>query len=106
MSESVNKYVVDTEYNCKLQLVSDSKIGLELMSWLKDWTVTCSYIFVILLEMLCFFSLLRIWSRWSRHYLGPGAEIKFLINIFCRQFGGCYDEDKLISSSISIVLLF
>ena len=34
---------------------------------------------------------------------GAGAEIKFLINIFCSQFGGCYDEDKLISTSISIV---
>ena len=47
-------------------------------------------------------------SRWSRNYLGPGAgaEIKFLINIFCSQFGGCYDEDKLISSSVSIVLHF
>ena len=37
---------------------------------------------------------------------GTEAEIKFLINIFCSQFGGCYDEDKLISTSISIVLLF
>ena len=39
--------------------------------------------------------------------LGPGAgaraEIKFLINIFCSQFGGCYDEDKLISTSIRTV---
>ena len=52
--------------------------------------------------------MLRSRSRWSRNYLGPGAgaEIKFLINIFCRQFGGCYDEDKLISTSISLVLLF
>ena len=47
-------------------------------------------------------------SRWSRNYLGPGAGagIKFVINIFCSQFGGCYDEDKLIFTSISIVLLF
>ena len=37
---------------------------------------------------------------------GAGAEIKFLINIFCSQFGGCYNEDKLISTSISVVLLF
>ena len=51
-------------------------------------------------------AVLRSRSRWSRNYLGPGAEIKFLINIFCSQFGGCYDEDKLISTSISIVLLF
>ena len=36
---------------------------------------------------------------------GAGAEIK-LINIFCSQFGGCYDEDKFISTSSSIVLLF
>ena len=51
---------------------------------------------------------MRSRSRWSRNYLGPGAgvEIKFLINIFCSQFGGCYNEDKLISTSISIVLLF
>ena len=28
------------------------------------------------------------------------------LDIFCSQFGGCYDEDKLISTSISIVLLF
>ena len=51
---------------------------------------------------------LRSRSRWSRNYLGPGpgAEIKFLINIFCSQLRGCYDEDKLISTSISIVLLF
>ena len=40
------------------------------------------------------------------HYLGPGAGIKFLINIFCRQFGGCYDEEKLISTSIILVILF
>ena len=40
--------------------------------------------------------------------MGPGAgtEIKFLINMFCSQFGGCYDEDKLISTSISIVLYY
>ena len=37
---------------------------------------------------------------------GAGAEIKFFINIFCNQFGGCYDEDKLISTSIGIVQLF
>ena len=47
-------------------------------------------------------------SRWSRNYLGPGAwaEIEFLINMFCSQFGGFYDEDELIYTSISIVLLF
>ena len=52
--------------------------------------------------------MLRRRSLWSQNSLGPGAgaEIKFLINIFCSQFGGCYDEDKLISTSISIVLLF
>ena len=51
---------------------------------------------------------LRSRSRWSRNNLGPGAgaEIKFFINIFCSQFGRCYDEDKLISNSISILLLF
>ena len=37
---------------------------------------------------------------------GAGAEIKYLINNFCNQFGGCYDEEKLISTSISIVILF
>ena len=36
----------------------------------------------------------------------PEAKLNFLINIFCGQFGGCQDEDKLISTSISIVLLF
>ena len=55
-------------------------------------------------------AVLRSRSRRSQNYLGPGAgagdEIKFLINIFCSQFGECYDEDKLISTSISIVLLF
>ena len=39
-----------------------------------------------------------IWGR------GPGAENKFYINIFCSQFGGFQDEEKLISTSISIVL--
>ena len=49
----------------------------------------------------------KLFGTWSRkNYLGPGAEIKFLIYMFCSQFGGCYDEDKLISSSFSIVLLF
>ena len=47
-----------------------------------------------------------LWSRsqWSQNYLGPGAgdEIKFLIIIFGSQFGGCYNEDKIISTSISI----
>ena len=49
---------------------------------------------------MLFFSVLR---SQSQKYLGPGAgaEIKILINIFCSQFGGCYDEDKLISTSIS-----
>ena len=53
-------------------------------------------------------TVLRSRSRWSRNYLGPGAgaKIKFLINIFCSKFGGCYDEDELISTSISLVLLF
>ena len=37
---------------------------------------------------------------------GAEAEIKILINIFCSQFGECYGEDKLISTSISIVILF
>ena len=44
-------------------------------------------------------------SLWSRIYLGPGAEIKNLIHIFCSPFGGCYDEDKLNATYISIVLL-
>ena len=36
-------------------------------------------------------SVLRSRSRWRRNYLIPeaGAEIISLINIFCRQFGGC-----------------
>ena len=36
-------------------------------------------------------SVLRSRSRWSWNYLEPvaGAEINFLINIFCIQFGGC-----------------
>ena len=38
-------------------------------------------------------------SRCSRNYLGRG--IKFLTKIFCSQFGGCYDEEKLFSSSFS-----
>ena len=37
--------------------------------------------------------------------LRPEAEIVFIIIIFCSQFGGCYDEEKLISTSISMVLL-
>ena len=43
--------------------------------------------------------MLRSRSRWIRNYLRPGAgaEIKFLVNIFYSQFGGCYDENKLIS---------
>ena len=36
---------------------------------------------------------------------GAGAEIKFLKHIFCSPFGGCYDEDKLNATYISIVLL-
>ena len=36
---------------------------------------------------------------------GAGAEIIFIINIFCCQFGGCQVEEKLISTSISMVLL-
>ena len=37
----------------------------------------------------CTFLVLR--RRWSRNYLRPGAgaEIIFLINVYCRQFGGC-----------------
>ena len=45
-------------------------------------------------------------SRWSRNYLGAGAEIKFLINMFCSQFGGCYDEEKRIPTSISNIAIF
>ena len=31
---------------------------------------------------------------------GAGAEIIFVINIFCSQFGVCQDEEKQISASI------
>ena len=30
----------------------------------------------------------------------------FLLNIFCSQCGGCYDEEKLISTSIKTYLIF
>ena len=42
-------------------------------------------------------------SWWSRNYLRPGAgaEIVFLINIYCSQFGGCWDEEKTPSRHIS-----
>ena len=39
-------------------------------------------------------------SRWSRNYLRPGAgaEMIFLINIYCSQFGRCKDEENIISN--------
>ena len=37
--------------------------------------------------------------------LRPGAEIIFLINVYCSQFGVCKDEEKLIPISISMVQL-
>ena len=37
--------------------------------------------------------------------LQPEPEIN-LINIFCSQFGGCLNEEKVIASSNSIVLVF
>ena len=36
---------------------------------------------------------------------GAGTEIIFVINIFCIQFSGRWDEEKLISTSISMLLL-
>ena len=38
-----------------------------------------------------FYPVLQSRSQWIRNYLGPGAGagIKFLINMFCSQFGGC-----------------
>ena len=46
---------------------------------------------------------LRSRSRWSRIYLKPGAgaNIIFLINIYCSQFEGCQDEEKPPMSHIS-----
>ena len=46
-------------------------------------------------------------SRWSRNYLRSiaGTEFIFLINIYSSQFGGCQDEDKLVSTSFGMVLL-
>ena len=34
-----------------------------------------------------------------------GAEIILVINIYCSQFGGCKDEETLISTYIGMVLL-
>ena len=50
--------------------------------------VTFEHTILNLSKVKLFLSVLR--SR-SRNYLGPGAgaEIQFLINIFCCQFGGC-----------------
>ena len=33
-----------------------------------------------------------------------GSEIILVINIYCSQFGGCQDEETLISTSIDMVL--
>ena len=50
-------------------------------------------------------------SQWSRNYLRPGtgagAEIIFLTNIYCSQFGGCKDEEKPnISYGTTVILQF
>ena len=65
------------------------------------------------LKMLLYlvFSVLRSRSRWSRNYLrsgagGGGAEIIFLINVYCGQFGGCWDKEKQISTSIETYFLW
>ena len=48
-------------------------------------------------------------SRWRPNYLRPGAgvgvKIIFFMNIYCSQFGGCKNEEKLIYTSIGMILL-
>ena len=48
-------------------------------------------------------------SRWRPNYLRPGAgvgaKIIFFMNIYCSQFGGCKNEEKLIHTSIGMILL-
>ena len=34
---------------------------------------------------------------------GAGAEIIFIIKKNCSKFGGCYNEERLISTSITVV---
>ena len=50
-------------------------------------------------------SLLRSLNRswWSRNYIETWSRSRniFIINIFCSQFEGCLDEEKLISTSVS-----
>ena len=53
-------------------------------------------------KICCILSVLRSLSQslWSRNYLRPGAgaEMIFLINIYCSQFGRCMDEENIISN--------